>query len=61
MPIPVPGANEVLIQVAAGPINPSDYLYCKGLYPVNADFPKPCGFEGSGTVVKVGEGSGEQC
>jgi NADPH:quinone reductase-like Zn-dependent oxidoreductase len=60
MPIPVPGANEILVQVAAAPINPSDELYTKGIYPMEADFPKPCGFEGSGTVVQVGEGSGEQ-
>ncbi len=59
LPVPEPGANEVLIKVAAAPLNPSDLVWFKGLYPMDAcDFPKPTGFEGAGRVVKVGNGSG---
>ncbi|KAL4459914.1 hypothetical protein ABPG74_003440 [Tetrahymena malaccensis] len=55
--IPQPGKGEVLIQVQASPINPSDLLFLTGKY-ANSGFIPPCipGFEGSGLVVKSGGG-----
>lgn len=52
--IPVPKDGEVLIRVESTPINPSDLLFLKGIYPT--DKPLPCvpGFEGSGVVVASG-------
>mmetsp|Transcript_15958 Transcript_15958/g.50007 ORF Transcript_15958/g.50007 Transcript_15958/m.50007 type:complete len:362 (-) Transcript_15958:65-1150(-) len=45
--------DEVLIKVAAAPINPSDYGAWLG--PKKAEWqPRPVGNEGSGVVVKVG-------
>jgi NADPH:quinone reductase-like Zn-dependent oxidoreductase len=55
--VPVPQAQEVLVQVKAAPINPSDLYYVKGLYPVKpSSFPAFAGAEGAGVVVAVGEG-----
>lgn len=55
-PIPNPGPNEVLIKVAAAPINPSDLSFIEGLYGLKKPTPVIPGFEGSGTVVAVGKG-----
>ncbi|NBT59143.1 hypothetical protein EBT16_10205 [bacterium] len=52
--IPQPKANEVLVRVWGSPINPSDRLFCQGLYGTKASRPVVPGFEGSGTVVKTG-------
>jgi NADPH:quinone reductase len=46
--------DEVLIKVAASPINPSDELFCDGLYKIPACLPFTPGFEGSGVVVENG-------
>ncbi|KAL4459915.1 hypothetical protein ABPG74_003441 [Tetrahymena malaccensis] len=55
--IPQLAHGEVLIQVEATPINPSDLLFMAGHYS-NSGFKPPCvpGFEGSGLVVKSGGG-----
>jgi len=46
-----------VIKVAAAPINPSDEIWTRGFYPLDTtDFPRPCGFEGAGRIIKVGEG-----
>ncbi len=55
-PIPQPGPNEVLVKVAATPINPSDLAFLEGLYGFKKPTPVVPGFEGSGTVVSVGSG-----
>lgn len=31
-PVPQPGPNEVLVKIAATPINPSDLAFLEGLY-----------------------------
>ncbi|NBX76903.1 MAG: hypothetical protein EBQ92_10150 [Proteobacteria bacterium] len=54
--IPVLKPNEVLVKVWGSPINPSDRLFCQGLYGTKATQPIVPGFEGSGTVVKTGIG-----
>jgi NADPH2:quinone reductase len=55
-PVPKPGPNEVLVKVAATPINPSDLAFIEGGYGVKKPTPVVPGFEGSGTVVAVGSG-----
>jgi NADPH2:quinone reductase len=55
-PVPRPGRGEVLIRMAAAPINPSDLGFMKGTYGVQMPFPVVPGFEGSGTVVAAGPG-----
>jgi NADPH:quinone reductase-like Zn-dependent oxidoreductase len=55
-PVPQPGPNEVLIKVAATPINPSDLAFLEGLYGFKKPVPVVPGFEGSGIVVAVGRG-----
>jgi NADPH:quinone reductase-like Zn-dependent oxidoreductase len=57
-PDPVPGAGEVLVQVAAASVNPIDYKRRAGLtkdfYPLK--FPGLIGVDVAGTVVKIGPG-----
>lgn len=55
-PVPPPGPNEVLVKVAATPINPSDLLFLEGRYGFKKPAPVVPGFEGSGTVVAAGSG-----
>ena len=56
IPIPQPGAGEVLIRIAASPINPSDLGFIEGGHGYEKTFPVVPGVEGSGTVVKAGPG-----
>jgi NADPH:quinone reductase len=55
-PVPRPGPGQVLIRVAAAPINPSDLMFVRGLYGFRKELPAIPGFEGSGTVVAAGRG-----
>jgi NADPH2:quinone reductase len=55
-PVPQPGPNQVLVKIAATPINPSDLAFLEGLYGFKKPIPVVPGFEGSGTVVSVGSG-----
>jgi NADPH:quinone reductase len=48
--------GEVLVRVAASPINPSDLMFLRGLY-ARKDLPVIAGFEASGTVVAAGGGA----
>ena len=56
-PDPVPGKGQVLIRVKASGLNFADILARQGLYPDGP--PKPCvmGYEVSGTVEAVGDGT----
>lgn len=56
IPTPQPGPGEVLIRMAASPINPSDIGFINGGYGFQKSFPIVPGFEGSGTVVAAGPG-----
>lgn len=56
VPVPRPGPGEVLVRMAAAPINPSDLGFMKGAYGEHRSFPVVPGFEGSGTVVAAGRG-----
>jgi NADPH2:quinone reductase len=55
VPIPEPGPGEVLVRMAASPINPSDLANISGKYLVQS-WPFTPGLEGSGTIVKAGRG-----
>lgn len=55
-PVPKPGKDEVLVKVAASPINPSDLAYLEGHYGFKSPPPVIPGGEGAGTVVAVGPG-----
>jgi NADPH:quinone reductase-like Zn-dependent oxidoreductase len=55
-PVPKPGKDEVLVKVAASPINPSDLATLDGEYGFKNPPPIVPGGEGSGTVVAVGPG-----
>ena len=56
VPTPQPGRGQVLIQIAAAPVNPSDLAFIKGFYGFKKSLPTIPGFEGSGTVVRAGSG-----
>lgn len=55
-PVPTPGKDELLVKVAASPINPSDLAFLDGNYGFKNPPPVVPGGEGSGTVVAVGPG-----
>lgn len=56
VPRPRPGAGEVLVRVAASPINPSDLAMLKGEYGLGWPYPLIPGLEGSGVVIEAGSG-----
>ena len=49
--------NQLLIKVESCALNPSDILFMRGKYKGKINFPYTPGWEGSGTVVAVGQGS----
>src|SRR4030088_1402116 len=51
---PALGSEEVLISMEAAPLNPSDFLFVRGMYGVRPAFPSPVGAEGVGRVAKTG-------
>lgn len=56
-PVPRPGADEVLIRVAAAGVNRPDVAQRQGSYPPPPGAPTILGLELSGVVVAVGEGA----
>src|SRR5258708_9626518 len=56
MPDPVPGAGEVLIDVAVAGCNWADTQVRQGIYPHPMTYPLVLGFEVSGTVAALGPG-----
>lgn len=54
--VPAVPEGYVLVKMIAAPVNPSDVMFCQGLYGVKRDLPTVAGFEGCGTVVKSGGG-----
>jgi NADPH:quinone reductase-like Zn-dependent oxidoreductase len=55
-PVPKPGKDQVLVKMAASPINPSDLALLEGEYGFDNPPPVVPGGEGAGTVVAVGPG-----
>src|SRR6266849_1364717 len=51
---PTLGQEEVLISMEAAPMNPSDFLFVRGIYGIRPAFPSPVGAEGVGRVAKIG-------
>jgi NADPH:quinone reductase-like Zn-dependent oxidoreductase len=57
IPVPRPKAGQVLIRMAAAPINPSDLGALSGMsYSGKRQYPFTPGLEGSGTVLEAGDG-----
>ena len=54
VPRPDPGPGQILVRVAASPVNPSDLMTLKGEYGIGAKYPFVPGLEGSGRVVAAG-------
>src|SRR6476659_3917234 len=48
------GREDVLVSMDAAPLNPSDFLFVRGIYGVRPAFPSSLGAEGVGRVVKTG-------
>src|SRR5258708_33428629 len=51
---PALGQEDVLISMEAAPLNPSDFLFVRGMYGVQPAFPSSVGAEGVGRVAKIG-------
>lgn len=56
IPQPLPGAGEVLVQVQARPVNPSDHYFIQGVYRRKPVFPQVAGLEGTGVIAALGAG-----
>jgi len=54
--VPRPEHGQVLIRIAAAPVNPSDLAFIHGLYGFRKVLPAIPGFEASGMVVAAGGG-----
>jgi putative PIG3 family NAD(P)H quinone oxidoreductase len=54
-PLPAPGAEEVLVKVAAAGVNRPDVMQRKGMYPPPPGAPDTPGLEIAGEVVAAGE------
>src|SRR5690606_21506381 len=54
MPVPEPGADEVLIRVQAAGVNRPDILQRRGLYPAPAEASPILGLEVAGEIVACG-------
>ena len=59
-PVPVPGAGEVLVRVAAAGVNRPEVMQRKGLYPPPPGASSILGMEFSGTIVAVGDEVGSE-
>jgi NADPH:quinone reductase-like Zn-dependent oxidoreductase len=53
-PEPALGQEDVLISMEAAPLDPSDFLFVRGMYGVRPSFPSSVGAEGVGRVAKIG-------
>lgn len=56
-PDPQPEHGQVVVELEAAPVNPSDLLLAGGIYGVRPELPSGVGGEGVGRVVRVGPGS----
>src|SRR5438132_9184404 len=51
---PALGQEDVLISMEAAPMNPSDFLFVRGMYGIRPAFPSSVGAEGVGRIAKIG-------
>ncbi len=56
VPVRRAGPGDVLVRMAASPINPSDLAFLAGDYAIKKPFPVVPGLERSGMVVDAGRG-----
>lgn len=56
VPVPAPGPGQVLVRMAASPVNPSDLSLIYNVSGKKREYPLPAGREGSGLVVAAGRG-----
>jgi NADPH:quinone reductase-like Zn-dependent oxidoreductase len=56
LPVALPAAGEVLIQMKAIGLNRADVMFRKGTYIEKAVFPSRLGYEGAGIILATGEG-----
>src|SRR3954463_15162299 len=56
VPEPVPGHNEVVLEVRYAALNPADRYLAEGQYPAKPMLPHILGRDGFGTVVALGPG-----
>ena len=54
VPVPIPGATQVRIQVHACALNPADWALCQGFFP--GPPPRGIGLDVSGTIDAIGDG-----
>src|SRR5260370_32582039 len=54
VPQPALGAEDVLISMEAAPLNPSDFLFVRGIYGIRPAFPSTLGAEGVGRITETG-------
>ena len=54
LPLPEVGADEVVVKMAAAPINPADLNSIEGKYPIKPALPAVPGMEGAGVVIEAG-------
>src|SRR6476646_2406158 len=48
------GQEDVLVSMEAAPVNPSDFLFVRGIYGIRPAFPSSLGAEGVGRIAKTG-------
>jgi NADPH:quinone reductase-like Zn-dependent oxidoreductase len=48
------GQEDVLVSMEAAPLNPSDFLFVRGMYGIRPAFPSPVGAEGVGRITQTG-------
>ena len=53
-PVPIPGADEMLVRVRAAGVNRADILIREGCYPLPADDNRILGLEVAGEVIELG-------
>ena len=56
IPVPAPGAGDVLVKVDAAGVNYADTHQRKGIFRFTDAMPAPIGIEGAGVVASVGAG-----
>ncbi|MEV4515767.1 zinc-dependent alcohol dehydrogenase family protein [Dactylosporangium sp. NPDC049525] len=52
------GTDDILVEMEAAPVNPSDFLLVRGGYGVHPQLPSPVGGEGVGRVIDAGGAAG---
>jgi NADPH:quinone reductase-like Zn-dependent oxidoreductase len=55
---PALGTDDILVEMEAAPVNPSDFLLVRGDYGLRPRLPSPLGGEGVGRVIDAGVGAG---